>query len=244
MKIRLRPLFLLGLALPAVAQWPQAKLLHAPRLASGELNIDAPAPKTAEGRADLSGIWKPVETRYSADLAADLKPGEVSFTAKGAELFRSNRESRGKDDPEASCMPTGMPRREALAEPLRIVQTPGLMLFLYQAGTTYRQVFLDGRALPADPLPNWDGYSVGHWDGDALVVETHGVNGRAWLDGAGHPVSEALRLTERFRRTAFGRMKVEMTVDDREIYTKPWTVGFELRLEDGTELQEEICLAR
>ncbi len=244
MKFRFRLPALLILAMPAAAQWPQAKLANVPRLANGEINPDAPAPKTAAGKADLSGIWEAIDKRYAADLTADLRADEMAFTARGAEVFRKNKESQGKDDPEARCMPTGMPRREAAGEPFKIVQTAGAVSFLYQAGTTFRQVFLDGRALPGDPLPNWDGYSVGRWDGDTLVVETRGVNGRAWLDGAGHPVSEALRLTERFRRTAFGRMDVEIGVDDPEMYTKPWTVKIGLRLVDGAELTEEICLAK
>jgi hypothetical protein len=125
--------------------------------------------------------------------------------------------------------------------PFKVVQTPGLIVFLYEAGTIFRQVFVDGRPLPADPQPSWMGYSVGRWDGDTLVVETTGFNDKTWLDGAGHPHSEAMRLTERYTRRDAGRMDVEVVIDDPEAYARPLRYVQPQALIADTELIENVC---
>ena len=132
--------------------------------------------------------------------------------------------------------------RATLATPLKIVQIPGLTFILYESRTTYRQILTDGRPLPnVIDWPAWQGFSVGRWDGDTFVVDTAGFNGRAWLDQAGHPASDALHLTERFRRRDFGHMDLEMIIDDPKVYTKAWTITAEMALQPDTELLEFIC---
>jgi hypothetical protein len=150
-------------------------------------------------------------------------------------------ETLGKDDPNNFCLPSGIPEKDAVTSPWKIVQTPGLILILYESRTIFRQIFTDGRKLPQDPNPSWQGYSVGHWDGDTLVVETAGSNGKAWLDTNGHPVTDALHVTERFHRKDFGHMDLQITIDDPKAYTKPWTVTENPTLQPDTELLEYIC---
>jgi len=245
MRIRSRALSvvfaLAGAVIPATAQWGQAKTPNVPRLPNGKVNSSAPAPKTADGKPDLSGIWEPSGAKFNSNIAADLKPGDIPFKPEAATLFQMRQETNGKDDPDARCLPSGMPRKNATPSVYKILQTPGLILFLYESRTTYRQIFMDGRPLPEDPQPTWDGYSVGHWEGDTLVVETTGLSGKAWLDSAGHPESESLHLIEKFRRPTFGTLEIEITIDDPKMYTKPWTVKETPHLLADTELMESIC---
>ena len=238
MRLGWRALFIVsltlsGATLPATAQWSNVKTPH--------VDPNAPAPRTADGKPDLSGIWEPNGAKFLANIAADLKPADIPYTPAGAALAKMRAETFGKDDPDARCLPSGMPRKDAIPSPYKIVQAPGLLLFLYESRTTFRQIYLDGRPLPEDPQPTWDGYSVAHWNGDTLVVETTGFNGKAWLDSAGHPVSDALRLTEKFRRPSFGSMEIEITIDDPKMYTKPWTVKENPHLLADTELIEYVC---
>jgi hypothetical protein len=137
-------------------------------------------------------------------------------------------------------LPT-IPIQGLVPAPFKLVQTPRLTLVLYEADTVYRQIFSDGRALPPDPQPSWLGYSVGKWVGDSFVVDTVGFNDKAPLDIMGHPRSEALRLTETFRRRDFGHMDVQLTIDDPKIYTKPVTILVKYRLLPDTELLEGFC---
>jgi hypothetical protein len=227
--------------LTAAAQWPTVKTPGIPRLANGQPNLTAPTPKTADGKPDLSGIWEPNGIKYLINIAADLKPADVPFTPEAQSLYKMRVETMGKDDPDARCLPSGMPRKDAITSPYKILQSPGLLVFLYESRTTFRQVFLDGRALPKDVQPTWDGYSVGHWEGDTLVVETTGMNGLTWLDSNGHPLSDAMRLTEKFKRPDFGHMEIEITIDDPKNYTRPWTVKENPHLLADTELIEYIC---
>ena len=190
-----------------MAQSPHARN---PRTADGKPNLSAPAPKASDGKPDLSGLWRlgveiGIGANITADPPADVQPWVAALSPQRLEEF-------GKDDPEITgCLPGG-PRHITRAGLSKIVQTPGLMLILYE-DLAYRQIFLDGRPLPPDPNPNWMGYSAGHWEGDTLVVESAGFNDRTWLDFAGHGHTEALRMTERFRRRDFGHM--DLQVDDR-----------------------------
>jgi hypothetical protein len=145
------------------------------------------------------------------------------------------------EEPDAHCLPQGVPKIDAAPVPWKIVQLPGEVVILYEAFTQYRQIFMDGRPLPKDPNPNWLGYSVGRYEGDTLVVESGGFNGKAWLDQAGHPATEALHVTERFRRKDFGHLQIQITIDDAKAYTKPWTVTEEPTLLVDSELLEFIC---
>ena len=228
------------MSLSAFAQW-NVKTPGIPRLANGSPNLTAPAPKTPDGKPSLEGIWEPDGIKYLINIAADLKPADVPFQPEAAAIYKMRRENNGQEDPDARCLPSGMPRKDAITSPYKILQSPGLVVFLYESRTTFRQVFTDGRALPKDPQPSWDGYSVGHWEGDTLVVETRGMNGRTWLDSNGHPLSDAMHLTERFRRPDFGHLEIEITIDDPKMYTKPWTVKENPHLLVDTDLIEYVC---
>ena len=229
------------LALPAFAQWHGYPTPGIPRTADGKPDLSAPAPRAADGKPDLSGIWQ--ASRAVFDLAQAVRKGEtVPFTPEGRAIFDERRATNSKDDPSARCLPTGLPVRALLRTPFKILQTPSVTAILYESRTTFRQVLTDGRPLPeVIDWPAWNGFSVGRWDGDTFVIETAGFNGRPWLDQAGYPASDALRITERLRRRDFGHMEMEMIIDDRKMYTRPWSIFSEFTLQADTELLEFIC---
>ena len=107
--------------------------------------------------------------------------------------------------------------------------------------TSYRQIFTDGRPLPEDPQPSWNGYSTGRWEGDTLVVESSGFRDGIWIDRSGSPMTDAAKVTERFRRPSYGNLEIEVTVDDPKAYTKPWTVKVRELIVLNTELMDYIC---
>ena len=224
---------------PLSAQWLNYPTPGIPRLADGKPNLSAPAPKTPDGKPDLSGIWL-TGGGYTRNIAKDLKPAEVSFQPWAAALYQHRVDTNGKEDPQAYCVLSGVPRENVVPYPFKILNTNGPIVILYEALHSYRQIFMDGRPLPKDPNPSWMGYSVGHWDGDTLVVESAGFVDNNWLDNSGHPGTEALRLTERFRRRDFGHIDAQITIDDPKAYTKPWTVNLQFTLTD-TELIEYVC---
>jgi len=225
--------------LPLQAQWLNYPTAGIPRTKDGKPNLAAPVPKLADGTPDLSGIWMEPGLKYLINVAADLK--EVPFQPWAEAEYKKRVDTLGKDDPNNLCLPSGYPEKDAVTSPWKIVQTPGLVIILYESRTIFRQIFTDGRKLPVDPNPNWQGYSIGHWDGDTLVVETAGSNGKAWMDTNGHPVTDALKLTERFHRRDMGHLDLEITIDDPKAYTKPWTVKQVANLQPDTELLEYIC---
>ncbi len=222
-------------------QWQGYPTPGIPRTADGKPNLTAPAPKTADGKPDLSGIW--MVPRIKVDVALSLKAGDtIPFQPWAKQIFEERVANNGKEDPGARCLPTGITVRATLATPLKIVQTPGLTLVLYESRTQFRQIFTDGRPLPkVVDWPAWQGFSVGRWEGDTFVVETGGTNGRFWLDQVGHPATDKFHLIERFKRRDFGHLDLEMTVDDPGAYTKPWTIYVNLLLQPDTELLEFIC---
>jgi hypothetical protein len=232
-------------SMPAVAQWLDYPTPGIPRLSNGKPNLSAPAPRRPDGRADLSGIWKadPQYRKYLLDLAVDFKPGEFPIQPWAEALTKQRTKDNAHDQPSTFCLPLGVPELDTGTAmfPLKIVQEPGLVVILHEEFGYYRQIFLDGRPLPADPNPSWFGYSVGHWDGDTLVVDTTGFNGKFWLDVAGHPATDALHLTERFRRRDFGNLDLQMTIDDPKAYTKPFTVALTIQFDADTELLEYVC---
>lgn len=196
-------------------------------------------PRLPDGKPDLSGMWSlSTSTGYTMNIVADQKAEHTLPWA--AAYYKRQMEDVGKNDPHTiGCLPMG-PRRLTGGGLTRIIHTPSLMVMLSE-DLTYRQVFLDGRLLPKDPQPAFVGYSVGHGDGDTLVVESAGFNERTWLDMGGHPHSEALHTTERFRRTAFGRMDLTVTLEDPKAYAAPWTVRVNVSLAPGTEFIEYVC---
>lgn len=227
-------------AAPGRAQWLNYKTPGTPRLADGKANMSAPAPRTPDGKADITGLWI-TDGRYVADIAKDLKPGSVPYQPWAEALYQKRRANESKDDPTGHCIPGGVPRSDAVPYPFKILTLPGEMLVLYEAVHSYRQIFTDGRPLPKDPNPTWMGYSIGHWDGDTMVVETAGFNNYGWLDNDGKPATDALHVTERFRRKDFGHLEIQATIDDPKAYTKPWTVTLPYVLMPDTELLEYIC---
>jgi len=196
------------MALPAFGQWEKVKTPNISRAPDGTPNLAAPAPLTADGKPDLSGVWMVAQTfvdgvpKYGGNLAADLKLDDAPRLRPSAEALLNQRVQNGsKDFPPSRCLPPGVPLMQAIPAPFKIVQLPGMIVILYEAWTTFRQIFTDGRSLPADPNPTWMGYSVGAWTGDTLVVDTVGLNDKSWLDMMGHPHTEALHVIERYRRS-------------------------------------------
>ena len=221
------------------AQWLNHPTAGIPRTPDGKPNLSAPAPRTADGKPDISGLWRP-SPGMVGDIARNLKPGEVPFQPWAEALYKERRATDSKDDPTANCIVGGVPRSDLVGYPFKVLQVPGMVAILYEAVHSYRQIFTDGRKHPADQNPSWFGYSVGHWEGDTLVVVTTGFNDKGWLDNAGKPATEHLRVTERFLRKDFGNMDIQITIDDPKAYTKPWTVTQPLAFQPDTELLEYI----
>jgi hypothetical protein len=225
------------LATPLAAQWLKHPTPGIPRTADGKPNLTAAAPRTPDGKVDLSGLWQRISPKYARNIAADLKPGEVQPSAQA--VVQRRMEDLGKDHMSVQCLPWG-PSYNTSGRLAKIIQTPGLIVILDQ-DLTYRQIFMDGRALETDPNPSWMGYSVGRWEGDTLVVESFGFNDRTWLDSSGYPHTEALRMTERYRRRDFGHLDIEVTLNDPALYARPWTVALSAELTADTELLESVC---
>jgi hypothetical protein len=252
-------------AAPSVlrAQWLNYRTPGIPRTPDGRPKLSAPVPRAAQGRPDLSGLWQtesappeilerliPAATngageeapsQYFIDIFFDLKPDDVPLRPAAAKAFKQRLQNFTKLSPISHCLPEGLPLIETAPAPYKIVQTPGVMFMLYERDTTYRQVYTDGRKLPEDPQPSWLGYSVGRWAGDSLVVDTIGFNDRGWLDARAHTHSASLRLTERFHRVDFGHMDVQLTINDPETYTKPFTITLKQRLLPDSDLLESYC---
>jgi hypothetical protein len=232
---------LIVMAGAASAQWVQVPLPGTPRTPDGKPNLTAPAPKTPDGKPDLSGIWTAPTGKYLENLAGEGV--EVPIQPWAAALYKERHESLGRDKPQVRCLPHGIPDAMLVpGYPFKIVQTPAETMVLEEEFNQYRQIFTDGRGLPVDPNPAWFGYSVGRWDGDAFVVDTTGFNDGSWLDNGGHPHTDALHLTERYRRPNFGSLELDITVDDRKAYTRPWkSVTVHFVLLPDTELIEHLC---
>ena len=228
---------------PSEAQWDPYPWKNMPRTADGKVDLRAPARRTTDGKPDLSGFWMPTNpVKHLLNLAADLKPGELPLTPWGESVLKERIETNGKDHPGVRCLPSGIPEKLNIPDGLKVVQTPDLFILLHESRTIYRQVFLDGRSLPpADAQPAWMGYSIGAWDGDTLVVQTIGQNGKTWLDMRGLPATEQLKVTERYTRRSIGKMDIEVTIDDPKAYTKPWKVNLSWSLQPDIELIESIC---
>jgi hypothetical protein len=232
---------------PIRAQWLNYRAQGVPRTANGKVNLSAPTPKAPDGKPDLSAVWESAP-EYFYDLAKDLKPGDLVMQP-WAKTLQAEREGKDhQDDPLSQCMPPGVPRinmsTPAAPHPFKIVQTSALVILLYEtsANSTFRQVFLDGHPLPKDPQPTWLGYSVGRWEGDTLVVDTAGFNGRSWVDTAkGHPQTESAHVTERFTRRDFGHLQIDITIDDPKAYAKPWRALVPVKLLPDTDLIETFC---
>jgi hypothetical protein len=261
--LRLFLLFAL-LGADAHSQWLNYPTPGTPRTRDGNPNLTAPAPRASDGKPDLSGVWQTelvnprdsvrgenyqftvpgddprTFSKYFLNILADFKPEESPMRSEAAELLRKNRATAITTT--SSCLPLSIPGADMFAySPFKILQTKGVTMVLYEMDNTHRQIYTDGRKIPADPNPSWLGYSVGRWERDTFVVDSAGFNDRARLDGGGHPRSEALRLQERFHRRDFGHMDVEITVDDPKLYTKPFTVKVTEILLPDSDVVETIC---
>jgi len=193
-------------------------------------------PRLANGKPDLSGVWSP-DRNFIYDIGDALKPGEELPLQPWA--LKLARERMSKDDPEANCLPTGVPRLAPY--PWNIVQTTKHAYFLFEGNIhSYRQIFMDGRKHSEDPNPTWYGESIGHWDGDALVIDTVGFNELFWFDFAGHPHTAKLHVTEKYRRPDMGHLEWESTIEDPGAYTRPFTLYGHSVLQN-TDLMEYIC---
>ena len=223
----------------AAGQWINQPTPGIPRTSEGRPNLTAPAPRAPDGKPDFSGVWRWNPGRYANDVTVDLAPGDVQPWA--ATLASQRQERLAKDDPaNMECRPQG-PRANLVPFNLaKIVQTPTLIV-IFQEDMSFRQIFIDGRDLPPDPNPSWMGYSVGRWETDTLVVESAGFNDRTWLDFMGHPHTEALRVTERFRRSTVGRIEIEKRFKDPGAYARPWTITVAADLAADTDLLEYVC---
>ena len=248
------------------AQWLNYPTPGTPRTRDGKPNLTAPAPRAANGKPDLSGVWHvhpasvaemkrlfgddvtvtdvpgmEIDTisKYALNILVDYKADEAPMRPETAEIFR--RHAAG-GDPLGLCLPLGIPITGLVSEPTKIVQSPRMIVILYESDGTHRQIYTDGRALPKEiAQPAWLGYSAGKWAGETLVVESTGFNDKTWLDLIGHPHSEALRITERYHRRDFGHLDVEMTFDDPKMYTKPFTIKFTEDLWADSDIFENIC---
>ena len=250
------------------AQWPAYPTPGVPRTPDGKPNLTAPAPKAANGKPDLTGIWevtrsvgaalaaRPARRAGAANTNEDFIaaarrspfwnlgsqfPDGLPFTPWGAEVHRQRVADNSKDNPDAHCLPMGIMQFHNHGQPRKMIQTPDVIVILYEANAGIRQIFTDGRTLPKDPEPWWYGYSTGHWEGDTLVVQSAGFKDLGWLDVEGSPLTEGAKVIERYRRPDFGHLEIQVTIDDPKAYTKPWTVTVNQRLMADTELIEFVC---
>ena len=241
------------------AQWPAFPSRDVPRTADGKPNFDAPAPRTADGKVDLTGVWEnlwfyagkigtppvsppgepPASTFF--DVGVGFKNG-LPLRPWAADLLKQRKESNSKDNPDAACLPMGLMQFHEHPQPRKIVQTRDLIVILYEGNAGIRQIFTDGRPLPAnDPQPWWYGYSVGRWEKDTLVVETTGFRDGGWLDIYGSPLTDAARMTERFERLSYGTLRIDVTIDDPKAYTGKFSLRVNQRVVPDGELIEFIC---
>ena len=243
-----------------VAQWPAYRTPGVPRLPDGRPNLTAPTPRTADGKPDLSGLWEDtwmIQFRRQTPTPSPTTGGPpvATFNNVGAgfpdglplrpwavDLLKKRKEENSKDNPDAHCLPMGLMQFHLHPQPRKIIQTPTLIAILYEGNAGTRQIFLDGRPPPTnDPQPWWYGYSVGRWEGETLVVDTTHFRDEGWLDIQGSPLTDAAKMTERYRRVNFGILEIDVTIDDPKAYTKPFTVRVDQRIMVDTEMIEFIC---
>ncbi len=247
------------ISMPLAAQWLHVPTKGVPRKADGSPNLTAPAPRTANGKPDFSGMWVPRDelpcdrnergvqctelklTPQVINIATGMKDG-LPYQPWAADLVKKRRTELGVNDPHTHCMPPNYPRAWAFPEFEKIIQTQDVLVVLHEFNASYRQIFFDGRTFPDDMTPAWSGYSVAHWEGDALVVESRGFRDDGWLDTTGNPLTDAARTTERIRRPNFGNLEIEITVNDPKAYTKPWTATMHQKAVLDTELIDFMCM--
>jgi hypothetical protein len=231
MRLFLAAAILLAVTVPAGAQWIDRKTPGIPRQADGKPNLTAPAPRGPDGKPDLNGVWNGPAPQARPE-PADLQPSVM-------DLARKHQQDYYKARPAYQCRPSG-PEAESFGGWRRILQTPAAIAILND-DLTYRVIHMDGRQLEANPAPSWTGYSVGRWEGDTLVVDSNGFNDKTWASRYGVTHTEALRVTERYRRSDFGHLQYEVTYTDPRSYTKPWSFKSSLQFAADTDMLEAIC---
>jgi hypothetical protein len=240
------------------AQWPRNHRSDVPLSADGRVEVNAPPPRTADGKPDLSGVWRggggtfargqPTGFSYPGPDVAHatsflIAPfGITQRTDYGEALFKARQVADSRDNPRSHCLPMGIIQLHTSALPARYVQSGSQLVILYEGNMERREIFFDGRRLPgAEAQPWWNGYSVGRWDGDALIVETTNFRDGGWLDMSGNPLTDAAKVTERIRRLTYGRMEIDITIEDRKAYERPLRVRWNQRLAPDDELIEFVC---
>ncbi len=227
----------INLILAMVAGLVVSDMVFAQGLGQGETNR-AVRPVTVRpdqpfNPKDFSGIW---DRSNGGSRGISRRPADDTtppFTAKGKEVFDSFKPGYGPraippalgNDPTSECNPAGIPRATLYPRPAQFIMTPDLFIQVFSWHRVFREIWTDGRKLPATFNPDvrrWYGYSVGRWEGNTLVVDSGGFDDRAWLDQNGYPLSEQMRLEERYTRTAYGTIELKMTITDPVMYTKPW----------------------
>ena len=232
--------FALFCSVVASAQWLEYPTPGIPRTPDGKPDLSGPAPRGADGHPNLNGIWRNIPgSNYLNNLALEMD--KAPFQPWAEALFKERQAKNGLGRPSERCLPHGVTDFDALGTPTKFVQTPEVTIIMFESYNHYRQVFTDGRPLPEKHNPAWLGYSVGRWEGDTFVVETSGFNDITWLDDGGHPHTEQLHVTEKFKRLSFGRMDLEITVNDPGAYTRPWKATIPKEIMVDTELIEWIC---
>jgi hypothetical protein len=252
---------LIGVPALAFGQWLKYPTADVPRTADGKPDLAAPAPRLPDGKPDFSGIWHAANPNRcnpaagvfvgcgteigGSPLGGNLgrnMPGGLPYQPWAAKLAQDRRADDNRDDPHVRCLPDNPPRAWTLPHLTKAIHSPKLLALLYEVNAMYRQIFTDGRPLPVDPTPGWNGYSTARWEGDTLVVQTVGFRDSLWIDTNGSPMSDAAKMTERMRRPNYGTLEIELTVDDPKVYTRPWTVKLIQNIELDTELVDEFCL--
>jgi hypothetical protein len=257
MDLRTASLCALAFALflhPLKGQWINYPTQGVPRTPDGKPNLAAACPRTPDGKPDLSGVWimptkregnanfpgcDPVADEF-VNIAQNLKDG-LPYQAWAADLVKRRRTEQRVNDPLSHCTPIGPIRLHTWNGVRKMAQLPGLLIIMNELDSSFRQIFTDGRPLPVDPNPSWNGYSSGRWEGDTLVIHTTGFRDGIWLDATGNPMTDAATVTEKFRRPNFGNLEIEVTVDDPKAYTKPWTVKLNQVIKLDTDLLDFVC---
>jgi len=239
---------------PLKAQWLNYPTQGVPRTPDGKPDLGAACPRTPDGKPDLSGLWimptnragnanfpgcEPVADEF-VNIAQSLKDG-LPYQTWAADLVKRRRTEQRINDPLSHCTPIGPIRLHTWNGVRKMAQLPGLLIIMNELDSSFRQIFTDGRPLPIDPNPSWNGYSSGKWEGDTLVVHSAGFRDGIWLDATGNPMTDAARITEKFRRPNFGNLEIEVTVDDPKAYTKPWTVKLNQVIKLDTDLLDFAC---
>ena len=245
---------------PIAAQWPNHPSNKIPKTADGKVNLDAPPPRTADGHIDFTGVYEnlwfyqgrigrppvsppgePPQTEF-AEIGAGFKDG-LPFQPWAKALHDKRKEQNAKDNPDAHCLPMGLMQFHIHPQPRKIIQTPEMMVILYEGNAGIRQIFMDGRPLPklGEVQPFWYGYSTAHWEGDTLVIVSNNFRDDGWLDINGSPLTDQATMTERWTRAKYGDLRIDVTIDDPKAYTAPFTVRLNQKIVPDMELIEFIC---